>query len=483
VDNKSLPSVPLQKSRFLHLFQKDQVFCLQHNLTLEKVYGGRILQLLYECYHNPRNLNDVLSFLPSEFAKDIVEESISLLYKRGLLVEDDNLDNQLYLVLTNAGCNRTPISLLYLIPTIDCNFKCQYCFVKNKGKPSNGKLMNIDMAINGIDLFAKLTEEIESEASITYYGGEPLLNAEVVYGSMKYIRELEEKGIFRKPVTITIITNGSLINERTLEAIAENKPLVSVSIDGPAHLHDAARKDLAGNGTFARALAGYRKLKERGIECGISCTISQSNLEHIDEVIDFILTELKTGGMGFNIILPQITPEANHSYDYELAARQVIRAFEVLREHGVYEDRMMRRVKPYINKTLHLKDCLGVGGQLVLTPEGRIGPCQALLGMGNFFPLTVDELYGKISTLTSDDIYANPLFDEWRHRFPLNMKDCLDCFAIGVCGGGCPYAALVDYGSIWEIDRRICHQAKLMLEWMIWDTYDHLMESINQLES
>lgn len=480
MDDQLLPGVPLQNSRFLHLFQKGQLFCLQHNLTLEKVYGGRILQLLYECCHNPMSFNDILNYLGPEFAKDIVEESILLLFKRGLLIQNDDIDSALYLILTNSGCNEADISLLYLVPTIDCNFKCQYCFVKDDGKPYNIKLMNLKTAKMGIDIFAKLTEKNDIPANITYYGGEPLLNAEVIYESMRYIRRLEKEAVFKEPVTITLITNGSLISERTLEVLAEIKPLVSVSIDGPANLHDAARKDVAGQGTFARALAGYQQLQERGLEPGISCTISQSNLHRIDEVVAFILGELKTGGMGFNIILPQISDKNTQDYDYELAAKQVIRAFTILREHGVYEDRMMRRVKPYINKSFHLKDCRGVGGQLVLTPEGRIGPCQAFLGMDNFFPLTVDELFGKISTITSDNIYENPLFDEWRHRFPLNMKDCLDCFAIGICGGGCPYAALITYGSIWEIDQRVCYQAKQMMEWMIWDTYDHLMESSNK---
>jgi len=58
--------------------------------------------------------------------------------------------------------------------------------------------------------------------------------------------------------------------------------------------------------------------------------------------------------------------------------------------------------------------------------------------------------------------------------FPFNMGRCADCFAISVCGGGCPYAAEVTQGSIWEIDARICHQAKNILEWMIWDADKHM---------
>ena len=270
-----------------------------------------------------------------------------------------------------------------------------------------------------------------------------------------------------------------MINDEALEVFHQVKPFISISLDGPAHLHDAARKDLGGNGTFARALAGYRQLQESGLEPGISCTISQANLQHIDEVTEFILEVLKPRGLGFNILLPQVNGRGGRDYDHELAAQQVIRAFKVFRQHGLYEDRMMRRVTPYIDKRVHLKDCLGVGGQLVLTPEGLIGPCQAFLGLDHFFPLKLDDLFGKISSIKSDDIFQNSLFDEWRHRFPLNMKDCLDCFAIGVCGGGCPYAALVDFGSIWEIDQRICYQAKQIMEWMIWDTYEHLLESSN----
>jgi len=136
----------------------------------------------------------------------------------------------------------------------------------------------------------------------------------------------------------------------------------------------------------------------------------------------------------------------------------------------------MRRVRPYTEMKVHSKDCMGVGGQFVLDPNGKIGPCQAYLGIDQYFPLDVHDLYDRLETITSEDIYAHPLFDEWRHRFPFNMKECANCFAISICGGGCPYAAEVNHGSIWQIDERVCSQAKQIMEWMIWDTYDHFKE-------
>ena len=135
---------------------------------------------------------------------------------------------------------------------------------------------------------------------------------------------------------------------------------------------------------------------------------------------------------------------------------------------------MMRRIKPYISNGFSFKDCMGVGGQIVLAPDGRIGPCQAFLGLDEYFPLSVEALYLQLPTLTSEDVYKNPIFEELRHRFPLNMKNCIDCSAIAICGGGCPYASFARKHSIWEIDDSVCSQSKKIMEWMLWDTYDRL---------
>jgi uncharacterized protein len=181
--------------------------------------------------------------------------------------------------------------------------------------------------------------------------------------------------------------------------------------------------------------------------------------------------------MGFNLLLPRIGQQnACSALNHEFAVHQLIRAFERLRQAGIYEDRVMRRVRPFVGQQPHLKDCMGVGGQIVVTPTGRVGFCQAYQGVNEqkYFPLEIAQLAEKGDQISAADIYSHPLFNEWRYRFPFNMKTCADCFAISVCGGGCPYAAEVTRGSIWEIDERVCHQAKNILEWMIWDTYEQM---------
>lgn len=468
----------LQASRFAHLLQKNGVSCILHTLSLKKVYGNEMLQRIFEVFSQPQNIQTALDFFPQETPKNLIEETIFDLKNKGFLISHPDEDLNTYLAAFSKGITKHPILLIYFIPTTNCNFRCKYCFVEDGTREFNNANMTEELARKSMEVFAKLngTSDNYDKIRVIYYGGEPLLNAEVLYSSMRYIRKLEKDGIFRKPVETFIITNGSLVDERTVKIVLETNTEVCVSIDGPEKLHDAARLSVSGEGTFQRALAGYRKLEAAGAEPSIACTLNQFNINNIDEIVYFIINDLKVKGMGFNILIPRIDDKVEN-YNYEFATNQLVRAFKVLREHGIYEDRMMRRVISYAKCSILFKDCMGVGGQIVVSPDGRVGPCQAFLGLNEYFPLTVKELHSRLPEIGYEDIYKEPLFNEWHHRFPLNMEKCWDCVAIGICGGGCPYASQVTKGSIWEIDERACYQAKQILEWMIWDTYDHLIEA------
>jgi uncharacterized protein len=336
--------------------------------------------------------------------------------------------------------------------------------------------MDTTTAEMAVTVFVKLSRDF-AHPSVTFYGGEPLLNPKTTFFALRLLRQQEAEGRSAKGIRISLLTNGSLVNADAIRVFQETKPAISVSIDGPRSLHDAARVDEHGHATFDASLAGYMRLQDAGLKPGISCTLNGFTIGHIEEVVDFIIKDLRPNGMGFNLLLPQIDGKTpGPEFDHESAAQQLIRAFKRLREAGIYEDRMMRRVRPFLRRRAHLKDCMGVGGQLVVTPSGRVGPCQAFLGVDDdkYFPLDIRQLAAKGNRLSSSTIYDEPLFDEWCHRFPLNMRQCADCFAISVCGGGCPYAAMVADGSIWKIDKRVCYQAKSILEWMIWDTYEHM---------
>jgi uncharacterized protein len=463
----------LRNSRFAHLLTRENVFCLLNSLTLRKVFGGQLLGDLFETCKDRVTLSQIVDRLASSYPDGSIEEVVADLREKGLIVSDRNRDLDTYLKLFHHGLNQFQIQHMYFVPTTACNFRCKYCFVEDEDRKLVPMQMNEETARLGLEVFAKLTEKAE-KISLTFYGGEPLMNARVVYYAMHYVRQLETKGLFKRPVDMTLLTNGSLVDAKTVQSVTETRTSVSISIDGPEALHDSARKDLAGVGTYSKAISAYRRFQDSGIVPGVSCTLTKYNIDHIEEIARFIANELRPPGMGFNVLLPLISSGNPEDTSPEFAANQLLVAFKILREKGLYEDRVMRRVRPYIEGGFQFKDCMGVGGQLVLTPEGMLGPCQAFLGFSQYFPLNVYSLHARLPLIQSTDVYKNPLFEEWRHRFPLNMSQCTDCFAISICGGGCPYAAQVNKGSIWQLDDRTCAQAKQTMEWMIWDTYENL---------
>src|SRR5208283_1192673 len=405
---------------------------------------------------------DIVDRLGHVHSAGILRQVIADLSEKGLLLQDPSDDVRQYRRQYHRARNQYRIQHMYLLPTNACNFRCTYCFVEDYDRHQKPCYMDIPTAEMALTTFGRLTKE-SGAANVTIYGGEPLLNPAATFYSLRRLRELEAEGKLGTVGHITVLTNGSLVDAAAIRVFQETRPNVSVSIDGPQILHDSARVDEHGRGTFLAALAGYRQLQDAGLNPGVSCTLNALTIDHIDEIVDFIIDDLKPAGMGFNLLLPKIgCKQAGPAFDQEFAVHQLVKAFLRLREAGIYEDRVMRRVRPFVSQQLHCKDCMGVGGQIVVTPRGRVGPCQVYLGVDDekYFPLDIRRLAAAGDRISAATIYADPLFGEWRQRFPLNMKQCADCFAISVCGGGCPYAAAVTDGSIWQVDGRVCHQAK-----------------------
>ena len=469
----------IRRSRFAHLFKKDGVVCVFHSLTRRMLFGGQSLADLYEALEAPNTINRTIVGLSHRYSRKQLTDLIAELQERLLLIQSQDEDAQAYIRHFNRGLAQYNIHHMYLLPTSDCNFRCMYCFLEDDERPLEPCYMSQETVESVIRIFGKLAKG-NGPASVTIYGGEPLLNAGVTFSALRLLRQLQSDGEFPQGLDISMLSNGSLIDDEAIRVLKETHAGIGISIDGPRHLHDAARKDIIGAGTFDSALKGFRLLQKAGLNPSVSCTLNAFTIHFMDEIVDFIINDLQPNGMGFNLLLPRVGGTGPcTAMDYDFASHEIIRAFERLRRAGIYEDRMMRRVRPYAENRFQCKDCMGVGGQIVVGPSGQIGPCQALLGMNDkkYFPLHVRDLATHGEALSSETIYSDSLFDEWRHRFPMNMNDCVDCYAISVCGGGCPYASEITKGSIWEIDDRVCFQAKNILEWMIWDTYKNMTEN------
>jgi len=452
-----------KRSVFSHLLQKNGNYCLYHSLSMQKIYGRTKLADIFQdfgTYCKPIDLYNQ-KYSHNGMTLSAYSSLIDALIAKKILISSDADDQNMLLDRKSKAETMRDIALMYHIPTDQCNYACRYCFVESKIKQYS--FMTKETSRRGIGYFA-LQSRNAREVKVIFYGGEPLLNKPVVYDAIGYIRQLEADDKFSGKVTITLLTNGSLVDGDTVALAKKYRLKTGVSIDGPESVHNWNRSFVGGQGCFEETLRGYRYLQEAGLKPSISCTLTNDTIDRFNETLSFIIEKLKPSGLGFNILLPRWNEPYTEAV--EMVTLKIIEAFKTMRKLGIFEDRMMRRARPFCSDTFHYKDCHGVGGQIVLTPTGRIGPCQAYLGLEQYYPVSVNE--------PPDDINSHPVFAKWIDRFTLNHQECLSCRALAICGGGCPYAAEVTTGSIYNIDRRVCQQCLPIFDWLIWDLFEHL---------
>jgi len=440
-------------SRYVHLIEVGGgVFALWNSLWLRTLFvSGTHLKVTKELFGGVHLGSDEL--LNSDIA-DFLEALNS--QKFFVSAEDEKKVCEVRQLLTHQ-----PIGILYLIMTEGCNLACRYCFLSDMVQRGRvlGKMMPPDIAFGAIDRFQALTKLEGVEApEIIFYGGEPLLNWQVMREVLGYAR------LAIPTCGITVNTNGTLITEGIATILKEFDVGVSLSCDGKTN--DENRVTPSGKGSLRRILRGLEILQKHGVQVAISCTITNANVDRLDQDFLWFANELGVDAVDFNIMLGHDLP----TEDYGLrAAKKLVECFELSRSRGVRIERVMRRVTPFAEGRLSLVDCGGCGQQVVCAPDGRIGCCHAFLNDGSFF-FQPDEVPNP---------QKHSLWKSWKQRSPFNISECLKCEALGICGGGCFYNAYVREGTVWNPDRTHCAHAKEMLKFLLKDMWKS-MEKENE---
>lgn len=431
----------LKKSFFAHEFVKGDYTAIYNALNLKKLYFHKT--------DNIPSLPDYIDRSNNSLKDKILKKLISNgIYLPVVAEELDNIRNKSKIIQ-----HYRDIEIMYLFPTDFCNYQCRYCFIENpKSRYNNFSYMSKEVAKKGIDYFFK---QPGKEKTIIFYGGEPLLNEEIIRFSVDYININYNKFNLK----FVLVTNGSKVNKSFAEFVAENKIKTSVSLDGPKKINDTLRVFKNNKGTYDKTIKGFNVLKDYGALPSISCTIHNGNIDELSQIAEFFAIDLSIEGLGFNILHETRGVEKYRPPASKLATK-FIEAFEVLRKYGIYEDRMMRSLNPFVEEKPHLKDCSGCGNQIVLKPNGKIGVCQLYSSDEKFF---IDPPSNEIK------LEEHEFWKEWVSRAPLNIKECYLCPALSTCGGGCPASAERIYGTIWNLDEYMCEFNKSILEWMIWD--------------
>jgi uncharacterized protein len=289
-----------------------------------------------------------------------------------------------------------------------------------------------------------------------FYGSEPLMAKHLVIKSLEKINNFCDKNKIKPEFNIT--TNGTLFDDQILEQLKKFGVKISISLDGPKKVNDDMRITHSNKGTYNLIVKNIKKLNKKKIPFGISCTIGPHNVNSLNQNIP-LFRKLGAVSIGFNILL-------NARY-YEISQvplnklnKSLISASNLANSQNIYEDRVQRKVRAFNNQLPRLKDCGGVGNQLVFFPNGDVGVCEAYL-------CNRKDVVGNIKTLNFEDLNKNKVINKWAKRYPLNMNDCIYCPSIGICGGGCPFNAESRMKDIYKLDKPFCVHTNKILEWLL----------------
>lgn len=386
------------------------------------------------------------------FSRDVTASPVSALYRtlaeRKLIISSP-ADNAVELrVVTERLMNRlNQPRILYLMLAQGCNFACRYCPIPALAKRHGETLLSTRDAIAGVDLWLTHLREDSSfrDCYVIFYGGEPLLNKEVIVAVLRYLAQVQDSDCLSgRDIHHLICTNGSLFDRDMIRLCKECNVEVVVGIDGPGPLHDRLRVDQEGHGTYEEVARTVRMLVAEGIRTYASVSITPSNIDRLVDCVVFF-KELGIEKIGFNLLrgrlLLDCAPEGSIEDYYRRAAQAIVQSARCQREPN-FEYQLEKKLSAFNTGDFFPDDCTCYGNQLVIHPDGQVSHCP-------FHDIRL----GHVRHVGPDFRIRNAsIVQEWRRRLPICHSGFDGVDWKSLCGAGCAWSCGELYDDIFAVD-------------------------------
>ena len=379
-------------------------------------------------------------------------EDIKTLEKMGKLYTPDTYEGMAF----DFKNRNTVIKALCLHVAHTCNLNCNYCFASQGKYHGERALMSFEVGKRALDFLIE-NSGTRRNLEVDFFGGEPLMNWDVVKQLVAYAREQEK--IHNKNFRFTLTTNGILIDDDVIEFSNKEMSNVVLSLDGRKEVHDRLRKDYMGRGSYDTIVPKFKEFVERR---GNKNYYMRGTFTHANT--DFTNDILHMADMGFTELSMEpvvCSPDDDAALtnedlpvlfeQYEILAKEMIERKKQGKPFTFYHYMLDLKHGPCIYK--RISGCGSGTEYMAVTPTGDLYPCHQFVG---------DEKYllGNIY----DGVTNKEIQDEFKLCNAYARKECDDCWAKLYCSGGCAANSYHASGKITGIYEYGCELFKKRIE-------------------
>lgn len=392
---------------------------------------------MYEEYTKEEIIEKLSAQYPAEDISEAWDE-ITELKEAGKLFTED-----IYEKYIDGFADRpTVVKALCLHIAHDCNLACRYCFAEEGEYHGRRAMMSYEVGKKALD-FLIANSGKRKNLEVDFFGGEPLMNWQVVKDLVAYGRSQEE--IHNKKFRFTLTTNGVLLNDEVMEFANKEMSNVVLSIDGRKEVHDYMRPFRKGQGSYDLIVPKFQKLAESRNQTDyyVRGTFTRHNT-------DFSKDVLHMADLGFKQISVEpvvAPPEEDYAIreedlpkifeEYDELAKEMVARYKTDKDFNFFHFMIDLTGGPCVAK--RLSGCGSGTEYLAVTPWGDLYPCHQFVGNEDFLLGNVD-----------DGIVKPEICREFKACNVYAKEKCKKCFAKFYCSGGCAANSYNFHGSIMD---------------------------------
>ena len=432
---------------------------------------------------------DIIALYNEKKSKDEIKSLMLDKYKKDGISEKDILDtfsevdqliesSQLFTddVFKNANLDLkkrdSVIKAMCLHVAHTCNLNCEYCFAGQGRYHGKDAIMSFEVGKKALDFLVENSGS-RHNLEVDFFGGEPLVNFNVVKELVKYARSIEKER--NKHFRFTLTTNGVLLNDDVIDFLNKEMDNVVLSLDGRKEVNDLKRKRVDGKGSYDIIVPHFQNfVKKRGNkEYYMRGTFTRNNLDFTNDIfhmLDLGFTELSMEP----VVSKPDTDYALREEDldkiyeqYEILAKEMIKRRREGKPFTFYHYMIDLTGGPCIYK--RITGCGSGTEYLAVSPNGDFYPCHQFVGEKEF-------LMGNVN----EGITNTKLRDEFKLCNVYSRKECENCWAKLYCSGGCSANSYHTTGSIQGVYEYGCKLFRKRIECAIMVKIAEAMDDANE---